>query len=90
MGLKNLFTDSIPDNREDLVRQNAKLRLQNQFLRGLLECHDIRIPESMDDYLETKANGLETEAYIIGKIDALSAGLSICNQLLFDVKMNMK
>lgn len=80
----------IPDERDELVRQNAKLRLQNQFLRELLECHDVRIPNSMDDYLDAKETGITEEAYVVEKLDALSAAISICTQLLIDIKMNTK
>lgn len=44
----------------------------------------------MDDYLETKEAGIGKEAYIIGRLDALAAGVSICNQMLIDIKMNTK
>lgn len=87
---KRRLITPIPDEREKLVEQNTKLRLQNQFLRDLLECNNIRIPESMDDYLETKEAGIGKEAYIIGRLDALAAGVSICNQMLIDIKMNTK
>lgn len=86
----NSIIDPIPEERDDLVRQNARLRLQNEFLRGLLECHNIKIPESMDDYLETKEIGLTEESYIVGQLDILSTELRMLHQILIYIKMNME
>lgn len=86
---KRMLISPIPKERDELVRQNAKLRLQNEFLRSLLDCHNIKIPESMDDYLEAKEMGCE-DAYVVSKLEALEAGISICNQIIIDIKMNMK
>lgn len=82
--------DPIPEERDELISQNARLRLQNEFLRGLLECNNIRIPKSMDDYIETKEMGISEEAYIVGRLDILSTELRMLNQLLIDIKMNME
>lgn len=87
---KRMLITPIPDERDELVRQNAELRLQNEFLRGLLDCHGIKIPDSMDDYLDAKETGITEEAYVVEKLDALSAAISICTQLLIDIKMNTK
>lgn len=86
---KRMLITPIPNERDKLVRQNAKLRLQNEFLRGLLDCHGIKIPEAMDDYLEAKEMNTEG-AYVISKLETLEAGISMCNQIIVDIRMNMK
>ncbi len=87
---KNQILEPIPDDKDELVKQNARLRLQNEFLRNLLGSHDIRIPESMDDYLETRELEFDKDSYIVGKLDSINDSLSMLNQLLTDINMNMK
>lgn len=87
---KNQILEPIPDDKDKLVKQNARLRLQNEFLRNLLGSHDIRIPESMDDYLETRELEFDKDSYIVGKLDSINDSLSMLNQLLTDIKMNIK
>lgn len=87
---KNQILDQIPDDKDELVKQNVRLRHQNEFLRNLLGSHDIRIPESMDDYLETRELEFDKDSYIVGKLESINDSLSMLNQLLTDIKMNMK
>lgn len=87
---KKQILDQIPDDKDELVKQNVRLRHQNEFLRNLLGSHDIRIPESMDDYLETRELEFDKDSYIVGKLESINDSLSMLNQLLTDIKMNMK
>lgn len=86
----NKIIEPIPSDRDELVKQNVKLRLQNEFLRNLLGSHGIRISESMDDYLETIELGIDKDSYIVDKLDAINDSLSMQIQLLLDIKMNIK
>lgn len=86
----NQIIETIPNGRDELVKENARLRFQNEFLRKLLDSRGIKIPESMDDFLEARELGINKDVYIVDKLDMLNASLSMQTQLLLDIKMNMK
>jgi len=88
--MKLKMNDNIPNDKKELIIQNARLRLQNEFLRKLLDSRGIKIPESMDDFLETRELGIDKDSYIVYKLDVINASLSMQTQLLLDIKMNMK
>ena len=45
--------------------------------------------KDLNDYLEAKEMNTEG-AYVISKLETLEAGISMCNQIIVDIRMNMK
>lgn len=69
----NIRKETILENKEDLRKEVAKLRLQNQFLREILEYHQIKIPETIDKYIDSDPDDL------IGYIADMAVNLSTLN-----------